>query len=483
MKGKSKSTSNIDRRSSLRLRPQKDATHEVSTFLPDQKDNRVSKAREWSSKKRPLTENGTESSVKKTKKIKGDSSSEVSCFVADVSKSRIHSSVATLPVQEFPQTEKPLSNVSKTLNTSVKRSQRHKEPNPENEVLTNEETVSKSHGDALDINEGSPFLSKPRDKIVSKREWSNASFSGSVKDIKRVVTRKIPRPSSNLDITTAEIRNEEEPLRIKPSAAKKRHADGSVKQSQTHAYQTRSNVQVEYDSIESETLPKKTKSAAPVDNNKVQQSKDISEPANGLRRSSRFRVPPLDIWRNERLVFETLPSGEVKCSVDKGTEEDKSGLIRIAKRAQRRIQMSKKKVQTVKNTPIVDIKTGETVHALLHRPFESLLWSLPPNEVERPPPYIVVKAFKSKSTSFGFLDMSPFAIKETQYSPLDNIHFVLMKGHLEVVIQNTTFNFKAGDSWIVPLGAPFSFKNCSRSRALLSFTTFTSPFYEHQFAE
>ncbi|GFX67263.1 hypothetical protein TNCV_775201 [Trichonephila clavipes] len=164
-------------------------------------------------KKRHLTENGTESSVKKTKKIKGDSSSEVSCFVADVSKSRIHSSVATLPVQEFPQMGKPLSNVSKTLNTSVKRSQRHKEPTPENEVLTNEETVSKSHGDALDINEGSPFLPKPRDMIVSKREWSNASFSGSVKDIKRVVTRKIPRPSSNLDITTAEIRNKEEPFR------------------------------------------------------------------------------------------------------------------------------------------------------------------------------------------------------------------------------------------------------------------------------
>ncbi|GFY50869.1 hypothetical protein TNIN_368711 [Trichonephila inaurata madagascariensis] len=59
------------------------------------------------------------------------------------------------------------------------------------------------------------------------------------------------------------------------------------------------------------------------------QSKDvisngnISEPANGLRRSSRFRVPPLDIWRNERLVFETLPSGEVKCSIDKGTEEQR----------------------------------------------------------------------------------------------------------------------------------------------------------------
>ncbi|GFS64026.1 hypothetical protein TNIN_304111 [Trichonephila inaurata madagascariensis] len=53
------------------------------------------------------------------------------------------------------------------------------------------------------------------------------------------------------------------------------------------------------------------------------------------------------------------------------------------------------------------------------------------------------KAFRAESTSFGFLDISPFSIKEARYSPHHNLHFVLMKGHLEVVIQNTTFPFKA----------------------------------------
>ncbi|GFS38505.1 hypothetical protein TNIN_190111 [Trichonephila inaurata madagascariensis] len=66
-------------------------------------------------------------------------------------------------------------------------------------------------------------------------------------------------------------------------------------------------------------------------------------PVNCLRRSSRFQVLPMDIWRNERLMFETLPSGDVKCSVDKGTEEDKFGYIQIAKKAERRIQTKKEK--------------------------------------------------------------------------------------------------------------------------------------------
>ncbi|GFY02609.1 hypothetical protein TNCV_3504891 [Trichonephila clavipes] len=141
---------------------------------------------------------------------------------------------------------------------------------------------------------------------------------------------------------------------------------------------------------------------------------------------------PLDIQRNERLVFETLSSGDVKCSIGKGTEEDKFGLIQIAKKAERRVQMKKKKAHTVKNTPIVYTRTDETVNALLHRPFESLQWSMAPNEVERSPPYTMMKAFKPNSTSFGFLKISPFSTK-TQYSPLEKLHSVLLKGHLEVV--------------------------------------------------
>ncbi|GFY42847.1 CENP-C_C domain-containing protein [Trichonephila inaurata madagascariensis] len=368
------------------------------------------------------------------------------------------------------------------------------------------------------------------------------------------------RPSRN------ENNNEEGPLRINPSVTK-RHVDSSVKMSQKQAYQTLYNAQVEYVSprtspvkskssmatydithrnhlgpeasiIVSETSPKKitqgtgdqlnhsgqknlsakakaskNKMAAPIDNNEVQsdfgensmsivkrkenkmtvssknnrhphseksskspncRTQDIisnentSGQANGLRRSCRFRVPPLDIWRNERLVFEKLPSGEIQCKIDKGTEADNSGINSFLRKQARRMKPPPKKTKNITNTPILDIKTGEVVHTLVHRPFESLQWAIPPNEEA----YQLTKTFTSKSKSFGFIDVFPFSTKEKQYSPDYNLHFVVVKGHLEVTIQDTSFTFSVGDSWIVPVGVPYSVTNCSRVKALLSFSAF-----------
>ncbi|GFT32195.1 hypothetical protein TNCV_1034751 [Trichonephila clavipes] len=178
MKGKGKSTSNIDRSSSQRLRPQKDGTHEFSTILPDQRDNRVSEARGWSPKKRALNQKDIESSVKKIKKIKGDSISEVPCSVADVSKSRRHSSVAILPILESPQMEKSFLNVNKTLNTSVKRSQRHKKSTPKKEVLyakSAKQSLIKKNIDIVDLSSDSSSEKLPADEEVSRSESDSSA--------------------------------------------------------------------------------------------------------------------------------------------------------------------------------------------------------------------------------------------------------------------------------------------------------------------
>ncbi|GFQ72006.1 hypothetical protein TNCT_150071 [Trichonephila clavata] len=124
-------------------------------------------------------------------------------------------------------------------------------------------------------------------------------------------------------------------------------------------------------------------------------------------------------------------------------------------------------------------QTGRLVPVQVHQPFKSLHWALPAKE-ERPPPYIFTEAFSSDLMSFGFLEVSPFCKKEAQYSPTYNIHFVVVKGHVEVTIQQRKFIFTVGDSCIDPFGVPYSIKNCSKFRALLSFCTFKGPFYPHQ---
>ncbi|GFQ70337.1 hypothetical protein TNCT_133121 [Trichonephila clavata] len=141
------------------------------------------------------------------------------------------------------------------------------------------------------------------------------------------------------------------------------------------------------------------------------------------------------------------------------------------KRSQEK-KSQKKTVKTVKKTPIMDTRKGEIVHKLVHQPFESLQWVVPPNEENQMDTYHIAKTFTSRSNSFGFLDISPFATKESQYSPIYNLHFVVVKGHLQVTIQDTQFTFTVGDTWIVPVGVPYSIKNCTRAKALVSFSTF-----------
>ncbi|GFR31782.1 CENP-C_C domain-containing protein [Trichonephila clavata] len=245
---------------------------------------------------------------------------------------------------------------------------------------------------------------------------------------------------------------------------------------------------LETSDIECETSPKKrAKVTATVSgkNNRCPRSeksskdvlsdRNIPGAANGLRRSTRYRVPPLDHWRNERLVFKALPSGDVQCmGIDKGFEEDNYGLRQILRKREAREKKSQKKKvgKTVKNTSIRDVRTGRAVQMLVHRPFETLEWTVNPNEVKETPSYRIGKSFTFNTTSFGFLDISPFSSKETQVSPIKNLHFVLIKGHLEVTIQDTKFTFTVGDSWIVPMGVPYSFRNCKRAKPLMSFSTF-----------
>ncbi|GFQ80746.1 CENP-C_C domain-containing protein [Trichonephila clavata] len=614
-------TSNIGRRSGLdvvsrkRIKAQEDGTHVFDDYWTDS-DPDISKITNTSVKK-VVTNEEVEEAARKShsdalnahKKTYDD---ELSTFLPDQRDTRVLKAKERLSAsfagsaKNFGKPITPKISKETAVNTSLDKSQKsmlkdHTEalrqekspPKPEQQhvrrgssknlvykmKLVKSSSVSE---EPSAINQDHPEQSpvKRRTRIIDEQ-----SGLGQKKSVSKVRTTKRGNSSNMV------IHNEEGPLQIKPSVSrKKRHANNSVKMSQKHASQTHSNLfqfkndpsrlsskrspvkrknslamyeQSPFGSeasfIESETSPKKitqvtedqrnlsrqtktsakakaskNKRATPVDNYEVQsdlgenslpiverkenkmtvsgknnrqphsekslkrtishthdkQSKDVisngntSGPSKGPRRSSRYRVPPLDSWRNERLVFKALPSGDVQClGIDKGTEEDKYGLLKILSKAKKIKSRKEKLVKTVENTSILDTKTGGKVHAIVHRPFESLQWSGSRSKVKKYPPYITTIAFMSKTMSFGYLDVSPFSTKEAQYSPIYNLHFTVMKGIVDVTINETKFTLERGDSFIVPIGAPYFVKNCMPVRALLSFCIFKAPFFPHQFEE
>ncbi|GFY76853.1 hypothetical protein TNIN_347911 [Trichonephila inaurata madagascariensis] len=83
--------------------------------------------------------------------------------------------------------------------------------------------------------------------------------------------------------------------------------------------------------------------------------------------------------------------------------------------------------------------------------------------------------------SLAFLIFLLFRAKETQYFPHHNIHFVPTQGHLEVVIQNTTFTLRRRTVDCSD-GCPYSLK-IVRDREHCSHIRLSNTLFQHQFAE
>ncbi|GIY32770.1 CENP-C_C domain-containing protein [Caerostris extrusa] len=197
-------------------------------------------------------------------------------------------------------------------------------------------------------------------------------------------------------------------------------------------------------------------------------SKKIKSPVK-LRRSSRHRVAPLAIWRNERMKYVSLASGEINClGLDEGCKEDDYALRKLQKKYQKKHEDNKKsKKNRIKKTEVLDSETGDSVMLTLYRPFSDYEWTIPKQEHGATARYAITKVFTSKMFSFGLLKMLPHGIKEEQYSPTDNIHFVVVKGNVRVTIYKSSYRVSQSDSIIVPKGVIYSIKNDKSSLALL----------------
>ncbi|KAG8195821.1 hypothetical protein JTE90_008520 [Oedothorax gibbosus] len=199
----------------------------------------------------------------------------------------------------------------------------------------------------------------------------------------------------------------------------------------------------------------------------------------GVRCSTRRRFPPCERWHGQRPLFRFKKGlGFVFSGISPGWKKDESAGLAILKRMQK-LKMKKKEIsKPVVKTPVIDQNTKAEVDVTLHCPFDTVEWTAVAQGDKIP--FQLAKTFVSDDITFGFLDINPLERKGSQYSPEDNIHFHVVEGQLKVMIHHTEFLFNRYDSFIVPCAATYSIENVGSSKALLSFSTFRTPFFPHQ---
>ncbi|KAG8195820.1 hypothetical protein JTE90_008519 [Oedothorax gibbosus] len=226
--------------------------------------------------------------------------------------------------------------------------------------------------------------------------------------------------------------------------------------------------------------------ATKVEKSNQKKQKNKLPSTEGVRRGTRTRIPPLETWRGQRQVFK-YKSGEgfVFANISPGRKEDDGCRQAILKRMQRKEEMKMKEKKKgasrhIPKTTVFDAFREKEVNVHLHRPFDFVEWTAITVAEGSKVPYYLTKTFASDNVTFGFLEICPLEMKASQYSPEDNIHFLVAKGSLKVVIHKSEFTFERLDTFIVPCKEVYSIENIGKTKALLSFCTFKTPFFPYQ---
>ncbi|KFM63361.1 Centromere protein 3, partial [Stegodyphus mimosarum] len=191
----------------------------------------------------------------------------------------------------------------------------------------------------------------------------------------------------------------------------------------------------------------------------------------------RIRHSPLAYWKNERIQYQFLKNGDIAVlgvqkslpiieNKNKG-EKTHSKTKKIKAPGRRKEFNDKMENKDLTRITVWDNSTHMDVEANVIRPFSSLEWSYPnPNEPDNDD-YILAISFKCSYSTWGFISIKPFCQKPAQFLPGEDIHFVVIKGKVEVKVHTSKFLLNAGGSFVVPDGNIYSITNVHKSRACL----------------
>ncbi|CAN6659554.1 hypothetical protein TRVA0_031S01464 [Trichomonascus vanleenenianus] len=214
-----------------------------------------------------------------------------------------------------------------------------------------------------------------------------------------------------------------------------------------------------------ETPPKKE----PV--KKADRRETLTLDLNGLRRSQRNRHPPVQYWKNEKIVYELAKESHVpiyrEVTAPVSSPPPKPKKNRTASKSSRaakskyfnpgKTEMQSKVVASVFDYPATEEET---------RSDRIVSWS--PDDVEfrnvKGATYSLATLYDQDSsfTAGGVIRINPNGQKPLKPSRQNSYIFVIMSGSVEASVSGTSFKLAPGGSFEVPRGNFYAIKNLSK---------------------
>ncbi|XP_046336990.2 centromere protein C-like isoform X2 [Haliotis rufescens] len=218
----------------------------------------------------------------------------------------------------------------------------------------------------------------------------------------------------------------------------------------------------------------------------------------GVRRSNRVRLRPIEWFKNEQVIYERRKSGNFVIAGVQPSKEAEYLAAEAEKQKKRRARMKRKETKSSKlsrnrllakanlslhtdlsadkdytvstDFPIMNPETQQEVLVDCIAPVDSYLYVGPDGD---PPcegdPFIICHAIQQPAFTVGHLLIAPLGEKPTQVLRDNTLIFTIVHGKLSVTIHRGSTVLEAGDQFFVPRGNTYSLKNLRNEEAKLSF--------------
>ncbi|KAK3601507.1 hypothetical protein CHS0354_027653 [Potamilus streckersoni] len=224
------------------------------------------------------------------------------------------------------------------------------------------------------------------------------------------------------------------------------------------------------------------------------------EPApEGLRRSKRIRLKPLEWYKNERVILEIT---ETDCKIIGVQPSKEAAYLKMEdeKRRKRRLKMLLKKQEKASNRRRSSTGTNLSVHTELpHNLQMSSSNDIPVLQVDtqqeqdleclapksmyefvgpngdpatKDDPFVLAIMLDQPFFNMGTLILQPLAEKTEQLVTAYAVCFTIRKGKVCVKIHRTSTVMETGDKFFIPIGNVYSLKNLRSDSATLDFVVF-----------